>query len=282
METSEELIKIDTALDHCAQLKSQLSGTLLCVQQLNSKYNEIDYMASIRSLEAFYSSHGAQKFRSSIDLHQSHDISTNCSTPVNKTRSKKNVILRRIVATKKMKLNSSAPSKRSTPYPTSTPISSSTPKRTIRDVKQNSNTVVVRTLKVQRNLEAIITQLQVMQKMHQRNHKKMLERSLYESCNNSMNCSASPGKLGHMYCMDHSFGNNCSMYDSNTSISICDQSHYASKTNLSASTTSPNKQQQSFNYEKRTLQRIQQSYATPLQKMHKRLRYLNESLVRTC
>lgn len=279
---SEELSKINTALGHCIQLKSQLSGALVHIQRLNAKYNQIDYMETIRNLDAYYgrSMSCDDSFNSSFTIETNSSMEI-CGTPVNNNR--KNAIFRRIVASKKLTLASPlTPDKQSAPI---TPISftstpSSTPKRTVREVKRNNNTISVRTIKVQRNIEAIISKLRVMQKSHQRNNSKMLERSLYQTCNNSMN--QSPGKLGHTDCMEHSFCNR-SANISNTSIHDRRRSGMSTpKSNNALNETFTVKRSINFNEPQRILQRVQQTYATPLKQMHKRLMHLNASLVRTC
>lgn len=265
MQLSEEVNQINSALIHCTQLKTQLQGTLLHIQNLNSKYNQIDYMAVIHNLENYRtkSSLKSSPYPKKCSRDQSiHRIDRNfqSSTPV-----------RRTSLNRRMKLNSSTPKQSKILSILDDTLDScqsdfDTPKRSVRDMKKNSNTISVRTIKVQRNIEAIITQLQVLQRSQKKHQRQQMEQSLYQSCCNSS--IVSPGHLGHSCCIDSSMGA--------TAFSNNDSSHKHNNTYQT-----PNKNQR-YDESQKTLERVERFYATPLQRMHKRLTYLNASLVSTC
>ena len=149
----------------------------------------------------------------------------------------------------------------------SCPSDVDTPKRSIREMKTNNNTISVRTIKVHRNIEAILTQLQVLQRSQKKRQRQQMEQSLYQSCCNSS--IGSPGLLGHSRCMDAS----------SSFITACGS--IESLNNHSGAYYTPNKISRHDEGQK-TLDRVQRFYATPLQRMHKRLIHLNASLISTC
>lgn len=265
VQSSEEVNQINTALSHCTQLKTHLTGALLHIQRLNAKYNEVDYMSVIRNFESYRSSSSAtstpynrKKRPGTVDC--SMDDISQQSTPV-KSNKKAN-IRRRIV-----QLKNESQFDNSTLSNTTDDDDESTPKRSMRELKRNNNTITVRTIKVQRNIEAILTHLQVMQKMQQRSQRHHLEQSLYQNCCNTS--TGSPGHLGHKNCLDHSF-------NSMNSSSCMDHS------SINNSPVTPVKRWTVRDQQQHALRKVQRFYATPLERMHKRLINLNASLIRTC
>lgn len=279
MQSSEEVYQINSALTHCSQLKTQLHSTLLHIQHLNSKYNQTDYMAVIRNMENYgrtprmtttkKSSSSSSSSPYPMVRQRDHSVDScdrvHSSTPVRRP-------------TKFRRLQSSTNTLTSTPkhykfshfddsFDSCQSNDCDTPRRSVREMKKNNNTISVRTIKVQREIEAIITHLNVMQKSHKKRQRQQLEQSLYQSCCNSS--IASPGLLGHSHCMDQSFVTACGSTDS-----LHDHSHCHT----------PNRFNRSIQQDKdqRTLEQVQRFYATPLQRMHKRLIHLNASLVSTC
>lgn len=269
MQSSEELSQINSALTHCTQLKTQLHSTLLHIQHLNSKYNHTDYMAVIRNLENYRrTSSPYPKLRPRDQSTDGCDFEENyTSTPMKRSK-----LFRRINGNgthtstpRHSKLSQLADSFESTDF--------DTPKRSVREMKNKTNTISVCKIKVQRNIEAIITHLQVMQKSHLKRHQQQLEQSLYQSCSNLS--VGSPGYIGHTRCMDVS--NSSYRTAINGSIdSLHNNSNYHTPGKFNTSST---KQRDEG---KRTLDRVQRFYATPLQRMHKRLIHLNASLITTC
>lgn len=267
MQLSEEVNQINSALIHCTQLKTQLQGTLLHIQNLNSKYNQIDYMAVIHNLENYRTKSGLKSSPYPKMYLRDQTIRRKCGNDRNFQSS---TPVRRSVLIRRIKVYSSMPKQSNIFSLMDDSLDScqsdfDTPKRSVREMKKNSNTISVRTIKVQRNIEAIITQLQVLQRSQKKHQRQQMEQSLYQSCCNSS--IASPGQLGHSCCKDSStfataFCSNDSPYK-----------HNAYQT--------PNKNNR-YDESQKTLERVERFYATPLQRMHKRLTHLNASLVSTC
>lgn len=263
MQTSEEVCQINSALIHCTQLKTQLQGTLLHIQRLNTQYNQTDYMAVIRNMENYRKSTVSPypKVRQR-DQSAGESNSHQCSTPA-----KRPTMFRR------RQLNVTSTPNQCAQLDKTFDLSHSdldTPKRSVREMKNSNNTINVRTIKVQRNIEAIIAQLQVLQKSHKKRHQHHLEQSLFQNCSNTS--IGSPGQLGHMHCLEHRIASLGSSFGSNDSLH-----------NHSGSNTPKNhKRALQSNEDQKTLDRVKRFYATPLQRMHKRLTHLNASLVSTC
>lgn len=211
---SEELFTLDKALQYCDELKSQLSDAIGHIEALTKRYEHIDYMENIRMLEKSraelspYIDHLQSQLSlspaslspfvlasPSYSLKRHHKSSLDCSTP--KVSARRTLELSSI--TNKANASGSAG-----------PILSA--KRTVQHIKQNNNTIAVRALKVQRNIETMLNHLKVLQKIHQRNHEIALEQSLYQPCNNSMCGASSPGKLGHTHCGDYNWSINGTSY----------------------------------------------------------------------
>lgn len=296
VQASEELNQINVALTHCSQVKSQLNGALLHIQRLNAKYNDTDYMAVIRNLEAFKNKNGSTPSTPQRSQKQRLDHSTDHlssqSTPVH---SKKKLNIRRCIIKSKKKTLTSTPKQLELSHLydySSLSLSNtdecdgdgdeSTPKRSIRDLKRNNNTITVRTLKVQRNIESILTHLQVMQKIQKRNQRQMLEQSIYQDCCNA-SCG-SPGHLGHSSCMEDNLNEFISM--NNSIDSTFDNSSYGNGNHTNGNNSpipiSSTKRRSVYDHQQHTLQKVQRFYATPLERMHKRLMHLNASLIRIC
>lgn len=269
---SEEVSQINSALTHCSQLKTQLQGTLLHIQRLNSKYNQTDYMAVIRNLEN-YRRNSSLTTSPYPKVHQ-RDCSNDRSDSFRRDRSCTPVKRPNLIRRMQLKKSITSTPKHSNgtrfedSFDSNQSIDFDTPKRSVREMKTNNNTVSVRTIKVQRNIEAIITHLQVMQRSYQKRQKQQREQSLYQSCCNSS--IASPGYMGHSGCGDQSYGSFATAFGSNDSLH--EHSLYYT----------PNKSSRSIQHDQKTLERVQRFYATPLQRMHKRLLHLNASLVSTC
>lgn len=216
---SEEISKLNKALKHCGVLKEHLRGSLVHLQELNEKYNKIDYQEHINLLE---------QTRRNIMSNYSP-----CTKAIKSGKTRASVlslsspVLQKSSITKRISLSSpsteyqSTPSKQSvrssllqpvtkTPtnskrdrfaHETAMPIKRTHIKRSAYELRQNNNTVMVRTLKIHRNIETILTHLSVLQRRHHKHYVTMLEQSLYQDCNNSFD---SPGKLGHFHCFNTS------------------------------------------------------------------------------
>lgn len=278
MQSSEEVSQINSALSYCTQLKTQLRGTLLHIQHLNSKYNQTDYMAVIRNLENYRSranvaSSPYPQMRHHGDQSVEKKDYARSGTPVKRPK-----MARRLQTTNSLTSTPKHPrvSRLADSFDSSGQSDFDTPKRSVRDMKKNGNNISVRTIKVQRNIEAIITHLQVIQRNHLKRRQQQLEQSLYQDSPNSsfgfgsFESNQSPGHFNHTRCMEQSFSSFGSEFGSNDS--------------LLSSCLTPNKFNVSMqhNEDKRTLERVQRFYATPLQRMHKRLQFLNASLITTC
>lgn len=271
MESSEEVSQINSALTHCVQLKTHLQSTLLHIQRLNTKYNQTDYMAVIRNLDNYrrptsIASSPYQKIQRPRD-HSVHSVdeydSDRCSTPVKRSQMFRRINGNGITSTpKRSKLSQLADS-----FSTSQ-SDFDTPKRSVRQMKSKTNEISVCKIKVQRDIEALITHLQFIQKSHLKRHQQQLEQSLYQSCCNSS--FGSPGYHSHMQCLEQSNYSFKTAFGSNESF----HSSYNTPRKFNAS--------MQHDQDKRTLERVQRFYATPLQRMHKRLIHLNASLVSTC
>lgn len=263
---SEELLKWDKALLYCNELKSQLSDAIGHVQELNKRYNIIDYMENVRMLEKSraelspYIDHLHSQLSvspatlspfvlassSSSMVHRLHKTKFDSSTP--KALSK----IRRALELSPIRKSTAISSSNSSDSHGGAPFSSA--KRSVQDIQQNNNTIAVRTMKVQRNIETVLNHLKVLQRIHQRNHEIAMEQSLYQSCNNSMCGASSPGKLGHTHCADQ---------------------HYWS----TISDTSFN----SFNTSNMTPKKKQSHpYLTPLRKIQTRAIASHAALLRSC
>lgn len=224
---SEELLTLDIALQYCDELKTQLSDAIGHIAELNKRYNYIDYMENIRMLEK-----SRAELSPYIDhLHSQLSLSPNSlspfvlasSSPVNHHHHQYSTKLRcstPIVSAKICRALDLSPIHKPTnntnegdPTHFSTTTNSSA-KRSVQDIKQNNNTIAVRALKVQRNIETMLNHLKVLQKIHQRNHVIALEQSLYQSCNHSLCGAASPGKLGHTHCDSRNWSINDTSYNS--------------------------------------------------------------------
>lgn len=274
MQSSEELSQINSALTHCTQLKTQLHSTLLHIQHLNSKYNHTDYMAVIRNLENYRRTSSLTSSSSPYPKVRPRDQSTDgydLEQSYSSTPMKRSKMFRRHNANgaltstpRHSKLSQLADSFESSDF--------DTPKRSVRELKNKTNTISVCKIKVQRNIEAIITHLQVMQKSHLKRRQQQLEQSLYQSCSNLS--FGSPGYIGHTRCMDTSNSSYRTAVNGSTD-SLHNNSNYHTPGKFNASTVQRDEG-------KRTLDRVQRFYATPLQRMHKRLIHLNASLVSTC
>lgn len=237
---SEELLKLNKALKYCDQLKSQLNNAIGHIQMLNEKYNQIDYMENIRFLEQSRSNF--VPYINHLQIRLSSSLQYRSPLTINSTTDNRH-------HNKKVPLTSTPKLSAKNYYSfESTPIKKQkTTKRTLQEVKKNSNKITVCSIKVQRNVETMLAHLKVLQKIHYRNHVNMLEQSLYQTCNNSV--SASPGKLGHFHCLEN-WSNN----------SICCNSVCMPTKEMIHSTM----------------------YATPLKRFHKRTMNINVTLLRTC
>lgn len=269
MQSSEEVSQINSALTHCIQLKTQLNSTLLHIQRLNSKYNQTDYMAVIRNLDNYRRSSGItsspyQKMRPRDHSVDEYDSNNSSSTPVKRSkmfrRINGNSALTSTPKHSKLSLLADSFDSNHTDF--------DTPKRSVREMKSKTNEISVCKIKVQRNIEAIITHLQVMQKSHMKRRQQQLEQSLYQSC-----CNTSLGSPGYLSRTQRSEQSNCSF---TTAFGSTDSLHTSYHTPRKFNATMQHDQ------DKRTLERVQRFYATPLQRMHKRLIHLNASLISTC
>lgn len=184
---SEETIKLNKALTYCYQLKTELNDAIGYIRKLSKKYDQIDYMEGFREFDKSYS-----------------NLSPKTVTPIKKVIRKKSTLA--VTATSTPKL--SAKARIALDFPminkksSSSSSTSTNGKRQPQEIKRNNNKIIVRMLKVQRNIESIMNKMKVLQKNQQKNHAIALEQSLYQTCNNSSCCS--PGKLGHSQCsIDH-------------------------------------------------------------------------------
>lgn len=337
MQSSEEVNQINSALTHCTQLRTQLRGTLLYIQRLNSKYAHTDYMAVVRNFDNYrhqqlsspsvstgaavagtpypkVRSHSRSINETSNDSNGNIDTGNISTTPKRRTTK---MFCRRHGSSRRHD-NHQRPEDINNTTLTSTPKCTKfsqlaaafqfrgnggtggddtdgdhTPKRTVREMSNKSNNISVCKIKVQRAIQASITMLQVMQKQQIKREQQQLEQSLYQSCSNLssfgspiLSRSSSPSlspystpfaarkshHLSHLQRMQQN--SNASSYGT-----ACDTpskfSTPPSKLNKSSSTMQ-------FDEGKRTLERVERCYVTPLQRMHKRLIHLNASLVRSC
>lgn len=353
IQSSEELNQINSALTHCTQLRTELRGTLLYIQRLNSKYAHTDYMAVVRNFDNY-----RRQLAPSVSAGSPYPRIRSHSRYTNENRDAGNSSNGNI----DMAI-SSTPKKRTTKLfrrrchggadssgrrhnnqpddinnetfaltPKRTKFSQlaaafgfqsgdgiggdsdvdGTPKRSVREMSSKSNTISVCKIKVQRNIEAIITHLQVMQKQQIKRHQQQCEQSLYQSCcagnlstfgSPALSRSSSPALSpystpfasrqpqhpAHLRRMQQSMASSCDT----TANDSCDTGKRNNSLIISSNklfTPSPsaklhnhsNKSSLQFDEGKRTLERVERCYVTPLQRMHKRLIHLNASLVRTC
>lgn len=271
---SEELFTLNIALQYCDELKTQLRDAIGHIGELNKRYNHIDYMANFLLWEK---SRG--EFLPYIDHLQSQlSLSPNLCLPFSPAVSSLSVHHRQRLSPKKIgnstpKVSAHKIRRALELSPIKKPLTNSSDsdagggggndgpisavKRTVQEITYKNNTITVRTLKVQRNIETMLNHLKVLQKIHQRNHAIALEQSLYQSCNNSMcdaSASASPGQLGHTQC-----NQNWSMNNS-----------FSSNFNTTTINMTPNKNQS-------------HKYVTPLRKLQKQAMRSNRILLlRSC
>lgn len=339
MQSSEEVNQINSALAHCTQLRTQIRGTLLYVQRLSSKYAHTDYMAVVRNLDNYRRQQQQQQkqkqsnasvavnspypkvrpCRSSAVNNEIGSSSSNAqiisSTPVK--RSSK-MTRRRLVGRQELEngINNATSTPKRTKFAQLADAFGfggnddevGTPKRSVREMANQSNTISVCKIKVQRDIEATITHLQVMQKQQLKRRQLQLEQSLYQSCCSSggggnLSAFGSTASLSaatpaasprpftprqhqqplHLWsnsrCMDQSNASSYgTAYDTinNTMNNSSSRFFTPPQSKLNRSST------MQFDEGKRTLERVERCYVTPLQRMHKRLIHLNASLVRTC
>lgn len=233
---SEEITKLNKALSYCAKLRTELRDAIGHIHRLSDKYSQIDYMEGIRVLENSYS---VLSPHASLAKRRAPSSFKATSTP---NRSMPNTSTPKMSAKVRVALQFPAASKKST----------SNAKRAPQEMKRNNNKIVVRMIKVQRNIESIITKLKAVQKVQQRNHAIALEQSLYQSCNNSA-CD-SPGKLGHSQCFADHFA---------ISDSFGGHNHNNSSCHISRHHRTPSKDG---------------AYLTPLHQIHKRAIAINVRL----
>lgn len=366
MQSSEEVNQINSALTHCTQLRTQLRGTLLYIQRLNSKYAHTDYMAVVRNLDNYRRQQQQQqqsstssaanspypKVRPRHNQHRSIDVNNKIGDDSNNSSSNKNTTNGNIISSTPVKRSSKMIRRRlvgrqqqqqpqgeeenginnvtftSTPKRTkfaqlddafefgsggyrSDINENGTPKRSVREMANQSNTISVCKIKVQRDIEATITHLQVMQKQQLKRRQQQLEQSLYQSCCSSNLSSfgsaaslaaavaaASPRQFparpqqqqqqhllsNNSRYMEHSNASSYgTAYDSiNNSMINSSSKFYTPPPPPSSSSKFNRSTSMQFDEGKRTLERVERCYVTPLQRMHKRLIHLNASLVRTC
>lgn len=280
---SEEISKLNKALKCCGILKENLHGSIKHIQHLNEKYNKTDYLEQLNLLE---------QTRRSIMSNRSPCIKLNYA---NKTKASSSPPLLSspvlTISSVTKRLSSSSPShrqlkptasaqsvrsstaqliaKKSTNknrilHETASPIKRIHMKRSMHETRQNNNTIMVRTLKVHRNIETILTHLTVLQRRHHKNYVTMLEQSLYQECNNSFD---SPGKLGHFHCFNTSGSiNDC--HNTSTSGGNSLRNIRKRETNDMCSSTPVNKHSRKISF-------------TPIANYRKTLN-LSVSILRTC
>lgn len=338
MQSSEEVNQINSALTHCLNVRTQLRGTLLYIQRLNSKYAHTDYMAVVRNFDNYRRQQLASSVSSAVGTPypkiRSHSRSNNeinnasngnidiSSSSISSTPKKRTTKMCRRRRHGPKCDDNNQPENINKETFTSTPKCTKfsqlaaafgfrgnggdingddTPKRTVREMSTKSNTISVCKIKVQRAIEASITHLQVMQKCQIKRQQQQLEQSLYQSCSNLssfgspiLSRSSSPllspystpfaarqsHHLSHLKRMQQQNSTANDTYcsgKSNNSLNISSSKLFTppSKFNKSSSTMQ-------FDEGKRTLERVERCYVTPLQRMHKRLIHLNASLVRSC
>lgn len=270
------MFRLDTALKFCDELKTQLSDAIGHIEQLNKRYNHIDYMENIRVLEKSRAelSPYIDHLHSQLSLSPTSlspfvlaSSSSSSSTPVvHRHRQRHHTTTTTTITTK---FDSSTPKVAAkicralelSPIQKPNTLEKSavgsnlniSVKRSVQDINQNNNTIAVRALKVQRNIETVLNHLKVLQRIHQRNHVIALEQSLYQSCNSSMCGTSSPGKLGHTHCHG---GQYWSLNDSSVD-------------SFNASIKTPKKKQS-------------HPYMTPLRKIQSQLLVSHAVLLRSC
>lgn len=342
MQSSEEVSQINSALTHCTQLRSQLRGTLLYVQRLSSKYAHTDYMAVVRNLDNYRRQQQQQQQQqkqsaanspypkvrpcrsNGVNNENSGNGQIISSTPVKRASkmTRRRLVGRQELADGINNATFTTTSKRTKFAQLADAFDGfggkgcghdeiGTPKRSVREMGNQSNTISVCKIKVQRDIEATITHLQVMQKHQLKRRQQQLEQSLYQSCCSSSNLSsfgstaslaasmaASPAasprpfavRQQHLWsnsrCMDQSsassYGTAYDSFHGGKSINNSSANNSSSRFFTPSSSKLNRSSTMQFDEGKRTLERVERCYVTPLQRMHKRLIHLNASLVRTC
>lgn len=277
----EEVKRMNVALRHCAQLKTQLNDALAHVQQLDAKYNQTDYSAILRQIENNVRSVKTPALVTSVRSKSRNRIASPYQTQRSlrqdkpKSKSNESLILAAAAVVTPIKSTNPTPSDDDTPkmrpsglyrpHPlviTRSNASSNqslpdmemfdTPPRSLRVLRAESNRVKVDAIKVQRDLESMIMKLQHVQREQLRVHRLMSEQSIYLSSSNSL-----LNKVASSYLSSPAY----------------DRSKPSTPTSAKRSR---------FDDSEHVLRKVQVMYGTPLQKMHKRLKNLNAALVKSC
>lgn len=277
----EEVKRMNVALRHCAQLKTQLNDALAHVQQLDAKYNQTDYSAILRQIENNVRSVKTPALVTSVRSKSRNRIASPYQTQRSlrqdkpKSKSNESLIMAAAAVVTPIKSTNPTPSDDDTPkmrpsglyrpHPlviTRSNASSNqslpdmemfdTPPRSLRVLRAESNRVKVDAIKVQRDLESMIMKLQHVQREQLRVHRLMSEQSIYLSSSNSL-----LNKVASSYLSSPAY----------------DRSKPSTPTSAKRSR---------FDDSEHVLRKVQVMYGTPLQKMHKRLKNLNAALVKSC
>lgn len=269
---SVEVRRMDDALRHCDEVKDHIGRMLQHVHRLEERYNQTDYSAILRDIE-----NNMRQTRSRSDRSKSRTRSTE---PYQKQRPRHQSTDRPtpaavLVATPTKHIDVATPSKQivGTPLMRSTPLdkkprralcrsasSSSqslagddTPLRSMRMMREENNRVRVDAIKLQRELDSMAMKLRCMERERLRVQRVMAENSLYQNSTDSLLLQLESSYLVQSPKPEPSMGSTPTA---------------AKRTRLDE----PNL----------TLRRIDVLYGTPLQKMHKRLRNVNATAIRSC
>lgn len=126
MQHSEQIMKLNKALKYCDQLKNNLQASILHVQMLNSKYNSREALEKDKL-------YGITMWDTDTDTDGN---SSNASTPLGNNTPKRRHSIQIECNSTPNKLN-----------------------RSLHDIKQINNNIIVRGIKVRRELETVMTQL---------------------------------------------------------------------------------------------------------------------------
>lgn len=157
---SEQIAQLNKALKYCDQLKNNLEATLLHVQMLNWKYNSQEPV---------------------IKLNDTYNGIGYTSTPkmIQKSMASPMLYHRRRLEC----------------HPTPDKLN-----RSLQEIKQCNNTIIVRGIKVRRDVETVVNQLKRIRENHRK--EKLLAGKRRSSLLNNSELTTSLTKCGHQQCFD--------------------------------------------------------------------------------
>lgn len=260
---SVEVRRMDDALRHCSEVKTQISQTLKHIHRLEARYNQTDYAAILTDIEnnmkqmkqrsdrSKSRTRSVEPYQKQRPRHQSNDrlAATIITTPTRifSTPVKRHVPLehkpRRALCKSSSSSNQSLFSL----------DADDTPLRSMRMMREENNKVRVDAIKLQRELDSMAMKLQYIQRERVRMQRVMAENSIYRSSSNSL-----------LNQLENSYLLQSPKFDQ----SMCSTPVMSKRSRLDESN--------------HTLRRIDVLYGTPLQKMQKRLRNVNAATIRSC